>query len=104
MGGISTSGASGRYSPFEAVIQRSDYHKDMTERYLWWLNKRNEILGQMMEDIDFQKYVLAYEEENSPHIEVDKQYLSKAIDYLDAIEAEMDYEVTKDVFPKSEGG
>ena len=51
MDGISTSGASGRYSPFEAVIQRSDYHKDMTERYLWWLNKKNEIFMNL--DINF---------------------------------------------------
>ena len=92
MGGMTygTGGASGGFNPRDKVIKESKYHKKMTEEYVWWSNKRNEILGQMMQDKDFARYVFAYKDAESPHIDIDKEYLEKAVLFIDALEDEMD--------------
>lgn len=96
MGGSTSQGASGfgggGYSRTKTVLKQAQTQMKLTEEYLFWLNKRNEILGQMMEDIDFKNYVLAYKDASSPHIDVDKDYLNKALDYLEVLERTMDYE------------
>ena len=87
-----------RYNPRDKIIKESDFHRTLTEKYLWWVNKRNEILGQMIEDGDFARYVFAYKDIDSPHIDVDKEFLEKAILYINALEDEMDDELMNEGF------
>ena len=99
MGGITSSGGEmARFNPRERTLKYASYQRQLTEDYLWWVNKRNEIAGQMLEDVDFRRYVMAYKDANSPHIEVDKEYLEKAVDFINTIEDEMDDEILKDYF------
>lgn len=101
MGGITgeNSGAynSGGFSRTKTVLKQAQTQMKLTEEYLFWINKRNEILGQMMEDVDFKNYVLAYKDAASPHIDVDKDYLNKALDYLEVLERTMDYEFIDEI-------
>ena len=99
MGGITSSGGEmARFNPRDKTLKYAQYQKDLTENYLWWLNKRNEIVGQMLEDIDFRRYVMAYKDTNSPHIDVDKEYLDKAVTFIQTLEDEMDEEILKDFY------
>ena len=101
MGGSTSQGAGGfgggGYNRTKTVLKQAQTQMQLTEEYLFWLNKRNEILGQMMEDVDFKNYVLAYKDAASPHIDVDKDYLNKALDYLDVLERTMDYEFIDEI-------
>ena len=101
MGGIASQSAggygSGGFSRTKHMLEQAKTQQNLTEEYLFWVGKRNEILGQMIEDVDFRNYVIAYKDAASPHIDVDKDYLKKSLDYLDVLEQTMDYEFIDEV-------
>ena len=100
MGGMThqTAGGYGSSNKSKIIASEAQSQNELVDNLEWWMIKRNEILGSMIEDDNFLEYISEYSEDGNTAIQIDKAYLFEALGNIEAIRDVLDIEVMQKIF------